>query len=88
LYERRIRQRQELVVLAPAGDDGWSRPTWPAASSWAVSVGALGADRRGRASFSNHGTWVDVFAPGEDFVNAYATGTYVRPEPPVWRMGA
>jgi hypothetical protein len=45
-------------VLAPAGDDGWSRPMWLAASSWAVSVGALGADRRGRASFSNYGTWL------------------------------
>jgi subtilisin family serine protease len=73
---RHLREYSGAVCVVAAGNDGSRRPTWPGACSEVITVGALGKDWRGRASFSNFGSWVDVYAPGRDLVNAYATGRY------------
>lgn len=76
IYDRVLRHYGGCVVVAPAGNDADRAPFWPAAFPWAIGVGATTRDGLRRASFSNYGSWVDVFAPGEDLVNSYAEGTY------------
>jgi hypothetical protein len=69
-------RRTGAICLAPAGNCGFARPEFPAAFPGVIAVGALSSDWRGLATFSNFGPWVDVYAPGRDIVNAFATGSY------------
>jgi subtilisin family serine protease len=85
-HEDHLSQFPDVVLIAAAGNNGDAVPFWPAAADWATGVGALAADRRHRAWFSNFGTSADVWAPGEFLVNAFATGLYTYDEPP--RAGA
>jgi hypothetical protein len=71
-----VHAQRDTVCVAAAGNSGFDRKTWPAAFPGVIAVGALGGDWRGRATFSNFGPWVDVYAPGRDLINAFATGTY------------
>jgi hypothetical protein len=86
-YDKRLRH-VNAVVVAPAGNDATQKPTFPAAYSWVIGVGSLTANGNSRSGFSNHGGWVDVYAPGEELVNAFAVGDYRCVEKPhKWRLG-
>jgi hypothetical protein len=81
LWETYVEPFGKTVLVAAAGNDGTSKPFWPAALSWAIGVGSLDPD--GTVSdFSNFGSWVDVFALGRDAVNAFPSGSFTCNEPP------
>ena len=64
-----------VVCIFAAGNDNSSQPYYPAANPLAISVGAT--DNRDRkASFSNYGDWVDVFAPGIGIYSTLPGNTY------------
>ena len=64
-----------IALVGAAGNAGRPEPTWPGHLEDVVGVGAVDANGA-RAHFSNYGPWVDVWARGEDVVNAFGTGPY------------
>jgi len=55
---------KKVVVVAAAGNDGWSLPSYPAYYANAIAVAATDSSDL-KASWSNYGkSWVDVAAPG------------------------
>jgi hypothetical protein len=63
----------DTVVVAAAGNNASDRLFWPAAFESVVGVGALTADGRGRTSFSNHGDWVNAWAPGDRVASSFVS---------------
>ena len=64
-----------IAVIAAAGNDGVDACTSsPARAPEALTVGA--SDRNdARATWSNHGSCVDLFAPGDEIVSAWYSAT-------------
>jgi subtilisin family serine protease len=75
-WMERLGEYKGIVCVVAAGNSHARRPCWPGAFPDAITVGALAADGHSRADFSNYGSWVDVYAPGRDLINAYASGVY------------
>ncbi|MXM64481.1 S8 family serine peptidase [Streptomyces sp. HUCO-GS316] len=88
-FMQELREQGTLLVAA-AGNNGSATPFWPAAyaslpeyEDVVLSVGALRADGEFGACFSNHGSWVKVYAPGERLTSSF-TG-FEAPVPYVYQ---
>ncbi len=66
-------QERDVLVVAAAGNDGATRPSWPAAYRRVVAVAGLTAERI-PADWSNHGFWVDCSTVAEGVVSTYVEG--------------
>jgi subtilisin family serine protease len=64
-----------VLVVAAAGNDDTSAPSYPAAYASVVSVGAVDSENN-RADFSNFGRSVDVVAPGVEVLSTYVGGPF------------
>ena len=73
-----------LVLVAAAGNDALSSPTYPAAFDDVVAVGAHDRASNEPARFSNRGPWVNVSAPGVREQSTYVPG---REDPRLTRDG-
>ncbi|WP_370527042.1 S8 family peptidase [Thermoactinomyces sp. CICC 23799] len=63
------------VVVAAAGNESTSAPSYPAYYEKAIAVAATDSNDR-IASFSNYGSWVDVAAPGVNILSTVPGGGY------------
>jgi subtilisin family serine protease len=79
---RELFEHNDAVLIAAAGNGSTADPFFPAALSWVVGVGALDSPPAQKAPFSNFGSNANVYAPGTNLVNAYASGTYAYFQPP------
>ncbi len=63
-----------IAVVGAAGNDDVEDQTYPAALPGVIGVGALDAQGTQKADFSNHGDWVNVYAPGQDVQSTFVRG--------------
>jgi len=68
---------EDVIVVASAGNDGASRPQWPAAYDDVLAVASTSLSDR-PSPFTNRGSWVDVAAPGQGIVSTFPRAVYAR----------
>lgn len=71
----RYAEARGAVVVAAAGNEGLSSPTYPAAYETVLAVGATDSLDR-RCWFSNHGAWVALAAPGDEIWSTLPGGAF------------
>jgi subtilisin len=65
-----------VIIVASSGNDGKRRTVdYPARYPQTIAVGATNKQRR-VAAFSNRGSYIDVYAPGDKIVSAWLRGKY------------
>jgi subtilisin family serine protease len=67
-------RKQDVLVVAAAGNDADDQKRYPAAEKEVLSVGAIDQESGTVASFGNHGGWVQVGAPGVDVLSTLPGG--------------
>lgn len=67
--------KNDVVLIAAAGNDNSTQPSYPAAYPEVLAVSAVDYNGR-RASFSNYGDYVDVTAPGVQIPSTYFNQQY------------
>jgi subtilisin family serine protease len=65
-----------LVVTAAGNEDADACNTSPASAEWGIDVGAT-TEQDARASYSNWGSCVEIFAPGDLILSAYVGNAYL-----------
>lgn len=64
-----------ILFVASAGNAGTTARTYPGAYTGVISVGAS-TNTDERARFSNYGSWVDIYAPGELIISSCSDKYY------------
>lgn len=65
-----LAEQNNVIVIAASGNNNKDLPTFPCSYENVICVGAI--DNRGELTdFTNHGSKVDVVAPGESIISTY-----------------
>jgi len=73
LVEKELEQafKSGLVLVAAAGNENTSDLRYPAANPGVLGVTAINGTTGAKATFANHGSWIDVAAPGVEVISTY-----------------
>lgn len=72
----RYAYKNDVTLIAAAGNDNVETPMYPAAYKEVIAVSAVD-QRRHKAIFSNYGGHIDVAAPGEHIPSTFLDNSYV-----------
>lgn len=80
LVEEELKQTFEdgMILVAAAGNENTSDQRYPAANPGVLGVTAINGTTGAKASFSNHGSWIDVAAPGVEVISTYPGARWAR----------
>ncbi|WP_413304064.1 S8 family serine peptidase [Bacillus sp. 1P10SD] len=69
-------ESKNVLIIAAAGNEGKNQVMYPAAYEEVISVGSVDTNTLQRASFSNYGSYVDVYVPGTGIWSTFMNDDY------------